>query len=108
MGKREIARNEQFLHFPQCFQVKQITLSPFVHICDIISLFAIELEEPEIGMSVKGLIGQAIEISDVINSTKTCAFTLNAIYDLDKLASLKKKPGEVSITIFKYFIRFKF
>ena len=27
---------------------------------------------------------------------------------LNKLASLKKKPGEVSITIFKYFMSFKF
>ena len=47
--------NEQFLHFPQCFQLKQTILSPFVHIFDIISLFAVELEEPKIRISGKGL-----------------------------------------------------
>ena len=47
-GKGEIACNEQFLLFPQCFQVYQISVSPFVHIFDIISLFAVELEESKI------------------------------------------------------------
>ena len=56
VGKGEIAGNEQFLLFPQCFQLNQITVSLFVHIFDIISLFAIELEEPKIGISGKGLI----------------------------------------------------
>ena len=55
VGKGEIARNEQFLLFPQCFQLNQITVSQFVHIFDIISVFAIELEEPKIGISGKGL-----------------------------------------------------
>ena len=55
MGKGEIARNKQFLLFPHCFQLNQITVSSFVHIFDLISLFAIELEEPEIGISSKGL-----------------------------------------------------
>ena len=50
MGKEEIARNEQFLLFLQCFLVKQIIVSPFVHIFAIISLFAAELEEPRIGI----------------------------------------------------------
>ena len=50
VGKGEIARNEQFPLFPQCFLLKQIIVSPFVHISDIISLFAAELEEPKIGM----------------------------------------------------------
>ena len=48
--KGEIARNEQFLLFPQCFLLNQIIVSPFVHIFDIISLFAAELEEPKIDM----------------------------------------------------------
>ena len=52
--KGEIARNEQFLLSPQCFQVNQITVYPFVDIFDIISLFAAELEEPKIGISGKG------------------------------------------------------
>ena len=55
VGKGEIARNEQFLLFPQCFLLNQIILSPFVHIFDIISLFADEFEEPKVGISGKGL-----------------------------------------------------
>ena len=54
VGKGEIAHNEQFLLFPQCFQLSQTTLSPLVNIFDIISLFVVELEEPKIGISVKG------------------------------------------------------
>ena len=57
MEKGEIARNEQFLLFPQRFLIKQITVSPFVHIFATISLFAAELEEPKIGISGKGFIG---------------------------------------------------
>ena len=56
VGKGEIARNEQFLLFPQCLLLNQIIVSPFVHIFDIISLFAAELEEPKLGISGKGLI----------------------------------------------------
>ena len=55
MGKEEIARNIQFLFFPQCFLLSQITVYPFVHIFDIISLFDAELEVPKIGISGKGL-----------------------------------------------------
>ena len=55
VGKGEIARNEQFLLFPQCFQLNQITVSLLVHIFDIISLFAVELEEPKICISGEGL-----------------------------------------------------
>ena len=55
LGKEEIAHNEQFLLFPECFLRNQITVSPFVHIFDIISLFAAELEEPKICMFGKGL-----------------------------------------------------
>ena len=56
VGKGEIARNEQFLLFPQIFQLNQTAASPFVHIFDIISLFAVESEEPKIGLSGKELI----------------------------------------------------
>ena len=55
MGKEEIARNEQFLLFPQCFLLNQKLVSLFVNIFDIVSLFAAELEEPTIGISSKGL-----------------------------------------------------
>ena len=44
VGKGEIARNEQFLHFPQCSQLHQIIVSPVFYIFDIIPLFAVELE----------------------------------------------------------------
>ena len=50
VGKGEIAHNEQFLLFPQCFLLNQIIVSPFVHIFDFISKFASELEEPNIGI----------------------------------------------------------
>ena len=59
VGKEEIARNEQFLHFPECFLLNQVIVSPSVYIFDIISLFAAELEEPKIGISGKGLIRNA-------------------------------------------------
>ena len=50
VGKGEIARNEQFLLFPQCFLHNQIIVSPSVHIVDIISKFAPELEDSKIGI----------------------------------------------------------
>ena len=53
--KGEIARDVQFLLFPQCFPLIQIILSPFVHIFDIISSFAAEFEELKTGISGKGL-----------------------------------------------------
>ena len=49
VGKEEIACNEQFLLFPQCFLLNQKIVSPFVSFYDI-SFFAAELEEPKIGM----------------------------------------------------------
>ena len=53
--KGEIAHNEQFILFPQCFLPNQIIVFQFVHVLDIISLFAAELEEPKLGISGKGL-----------------------------------------------------
>ena len=50
MGKEEIAHNEQFLLFPQCFLLNQKIVSPYVNIYDIISLFAAELEDRKIDM----------------------------------------------------------
>ena len=52
VGKEEIARNEQFLLFPQCFLLHQKIVSTFVNIYYIISLhvFTAELEEPKSGM----------------------------------------------------------
>ena len=50
--KEEIARNEQFLLFLQCFLLNQINVSPLVHIFDIISLFAAEFEELKIGIQL--------------------------------------------------------
>ena len=47
MGKEEIAHNEQFLIFPQCFLLNQKIVSSFVNIFNITSLFAAELEEPK-------------------------------------------------------------
>ena len=50
VGKKEIARNEQFLLFPQCFLLDKKIVFPFVNIYDIISLFAAMLDESKIGM----------------------------------------------------------
>ena len=55
VGKKEIAHIQQFLIFPQCLFLKQILVSPFVHIFDIISLFDAELEKSKIGILGKGL-----------------------------------------------------
>ena len=54
-GKRRNFSNMQFLCFPQYFLLNQIIVSPFVHILDILSLFATELEEPKICLSGSGL-----------------------------------------------------
>ena len=55
VGKGEIACNKQFLLFSQCFLLNRIIVCLFVHIFDIVSLFAAELEEPKTGLSGKGL-----------------------------------------------------
>ena len=55
VGKQEIARNEQFLLFPQCFLLNQIIVYPLFHIFDIISLLATKLKESIVGISDKGL-----------------------------------------------------
>ena len=54
VGKEEIAHNEQFLLFPQCFLLDQEIVSPFVNIFAIISLFTAELESPKLASEVKG------------------------------------------------------
>ena len=48
MGKEEIARNEQFLLFPQCFLLNQKNCILICQYFDIISLFAAKLEEAKI------------------------------------------------------------
>ena len=45
--KEKNACNKQFLIFPQCLLLNQIIVSLFVHIFDIMTLFAAELEEPK-------------------------------------------------------------
>ena len=50
VGKEEIARNEQFLLFSQCFLLNQEIVVLFVNIFDVISLFAAEMEESKIGI----------------------------------------------------------
>ena len=55
VGKEEIARNELFLLFPQCFLLNQKNVSQFVNIFNIISLLAGDLEEPKISLRDKML-----------------------------------------------------
>ena len=74
--KGEIVRNEQFLLFPQCFQLSQITVSPFAHIFDIISLFAAEFEEPKIGISGKGLKNVFYCMKDKFNVLSNVRFVV--------------------------------
>ena len=50
VGKGEIAPNEEFLLFPQCFLFIQIIVFQFDHIFEIISLFAAVFKEPKIGL----------------------------------------------------------
>ena len=49
----EIIHNEQFLPFPQCFPLNRKTVSQFVHIFGIISVFPAEFEKPKFSMSGK-------------------------------------------------------
>ena len=58
VGKEEIARDEQFLLFPQCFSTQSDKCTIYVYIFDIkcISLFVAEFDRPKIGISGKGLI----------------------------------------------------
>ena len=74
VGKGEIACNEQFLLFPQGFQLNQITVSPFAHVFFIICLIAVELEAPKIGMSCKELIATYISMGE--SNTILSAYTL--------------------------------
>ena len=50
VGKEEIARNEKFPLFPQCFLLNKIIVSPYAHIFYNISIFAEKLEDPKIGI----------------------------------------------------------
>ena len=57
---------------PQCFLLYQISVSPFVHISDIISLFAVELKESKTGIlftNVKVLAVTKLKTQDKINVT---------------------------------------
>ena len=55
--KGEIARNEQFILFPQCFLLNHINVSPFVHIFHIINylIYLLLNLKSEIGISGKEL-----------------------------------------------------
>ena len=79
VGKGEIAHKEQFLLIPQCFQLDQITVSPFFHMFDIISLFEVELEKPEIGISGKGLKESCHICHHVSDVMKMLPMTCNAV-----------------------------
>ena len=54
VGKEEIARNEQFLLFPQCLLLNQIIVL-YLSIFLTLFLFVAALEESKIGISGKGL-----------------------------------------------------
>ena len=52
VGKGEIARNKQFLFFPQCFILNQIFVSSFIHILILKNL--LNLKSLELAYQVKG------------------------------------------------------
>ena len=53
-GKGEIARNEQFLLFPQCFLLNQTTVYPFVNIFDTVLYFLLNWKSLKWTYQVKG------------------------------------------------------
>ena len=73
VGKEEIARNEQFFLFPQCFLLNQKIVSPFVHIINIIFLFAAELDKPKIAIRGKGLTCRNFKDSKKYQPMSACA-----------------------------------
>ena len=79
MGKGEIAHDEQFLLFPQCFLLNQIVVYPFVHILDIISLFAAEFKKPKIGIS--GNLGLSSTLQNILpKPPAACSQSTNVDY----------------------------
>ena len=88
VGKGEIARNEQFLLFPQCFLHNQMIVSPSVNIFDTIPLFAGEFEEPKVGISGKGLRqnSRLVQIQssadNKINLTQNLKFVLGNVENI--------------------------
>ena len=82
VGKGEIARNEQFLLFPQCFLLNQIIVSTYINISDILSLLAAELEEPKIGISSNGLY-RPVQALSVKFSLTICYLSVVSIYLLN-------------------------
>ena len=83
MGKEEIASNEQFLLFPQCFLLNQTIVSHFVNIFDIISLFAAKLEEPKIAMWGKGLnkfyMGQLLTVRKKVSCNRRYMIVIHVL-----------------------------
>ena len=98
VGKLEIARNKQFLLFPQCFLINQLLVSPFVHIFHR-SLLAAELEEPKVGISGKPIVLlyrrklhiRGLTFDELLNSIMGFTNPGNVQYLLDSL-----KQGEES------------
>ena len=90
VGKEEIACNKQFILFPQCFLLNQITVSSSVHIFDILFLFPAEMEEPKMGTSGKGLkpnfscLVEGNLENNVSNGQIPCnnAFTSGCVFEL--------------------------
>ena len=89
VGKAEIAHNEQFLLFPQCFQLNQIMVYPFVRIFDILSFFAAEFEDPKIEISGKGLKKILTEKGENVALNSIFSITHNVFKQLLSRGSLK-------------------
>ena len=112
MGKEEIARNEQFLLFPQCFVLNQKIVYPLVNIFDIISLFASELEEAKIGLSDKGLslyettILDQFKIKAFADDNLNIALTTEFVFDRSENISGKdENAGYQQFLLFQLFFQ---
>ena len=97
MGKEEIARNQQFLLFPPCFLLNQIIVYPFVHIFDIISLFAAEFEEPKIGILGKELRSNFHYLSHINVKIYIQVCNLTLYHSILRLTTLRQNPLENNV-----------
>ena len=67
MGKGEIARNEQFLLFPQCFLLNKIIVSQCVQVLTLFLYLLLNWKTPKLAYEVKGkgLISKIITLKEL-------------------------------------------
>ena len=75
----------------------QIIVSPFVHIFDIITLFAAECEDPKISISGEGLKNQIY----IISFSLSCSFAFFYFQDTVKVVKqfMARDPDQLNFTL---------